>query len=104
MLLFNSSDVNDYEYISNAMVAELKFDVVNMSAVDDFRSFGFEASVEFVRLESVCESSHRVYGASGELRLSAISPMSDVVSMLIYFVRNILLWDLMKHRFVVAVL
>ncbi|XP_072943885.1 uncharacterized protein [Epargyreus clarus] len=71
------SDVGDYEFTSSSSVAELKFDVVNMTAVDDFRSFGFEASVEFVRLEAVCESSHRVYGPSGELRLSAISPMSD---------------------------
>lgn len=75
-----SSDVNEYEFTSTAMVAELKFDVVNMSAVDDFRSFGFEASVEFIRLDSVCDSTHRVYGASGEMRLSAHSPMSDAVS------------------------
>lgn len=60
----------------------MKFDVVNMSAVDDFRSFGFEASVEFVRLETVCESSHKVHGASGELRLAASHPMSDAVSLL----------------------
>lgn len=51
-----------------------------MSAVDDFRSFGFEASVEFVRLEAVCESSHKVYGASGDLRLSSSAPMADIVS------------------------
>ncbi|XP_034840103.1 uncharacterized protein [Maniola hyperantus] len=71
------SDVSDYEFTSTSMVAELKFDVVNMSAVDDFRSFGFEASVEFIRLESVCESTHRVYGASGELKLSAYTPLSE---------------------------
>lgn len=74
--------MNDYEFTSTAMVAELKFDVVNMSAVDDFRSFGFEASVEFIRLDSVCDSTHRVYGASGEMRLSAHAPMSDSVSMI----------------------
>lgn len=51
-----------------------------MSASDDFRSFGFEASVEFVRLDTGCETTHRVYGASGELRLSSSSPMSESVS------------------------
>lgn len=83
---FISSDVSDYEYTSTSMVAELKFDVVNMSAVDDFRSFGFEASVEFIRLESVCESTHRVYGASGELRLAAHSPLSESVSIFIIII------------------
>ncbi|XP_028030461.1 uncharacterized protein LOC114243244 [Bombyx mandarina] len=71
------SDVGDYEFVSSSTVAELKFDVVNMTATDDFRSFGFEASVEFVRYDSVCESTHRVYGASGELRLSATLPDSE---------------------------
>lgn len=75
-----SSDVTDYEFTSTSMVAELKFDVVNMSATDDFRSFGFEASVEFIRLDSVCDSTHRVYGASGEIRLSAHTPLADSVS------------------------
>lgn len=74
------SDTGDYEFTSTGTVAELKFDVVNMSAVDDFRSFGFEASVEFVRLEALCESSHKVYGASGDLRLSSSAPMADIVS------------------------
>lgn len=77
---FLHSDVPDYEFTSTSAVAELKFDVVNMSAVDDFRSFGFEASVEFVRLSSVCDSTHRVFGASGELRLSYYPPMSEDVS------------------------
>ncbi|XP_045485141.1 uncharacterized protein LOC110995642 [Pieris rapae] len=63
------SDVFDYEFTSTSTVAELKFDVVNMTAMDDFRSFGFEASVEFVRVESHCEATHRVHGPSGELLL-----------------------------------
>lgn len=77
-----SSDVGDYEFTSLSTVAELRFDVVNMTASDDFRSFGFEASVEFVRLEAGCESSHRVYGASGEMRLASSNPMSESVRIL----------------------
>lgn len=76
------SDVGDYEFISKTTVAELKFDVVNMTATDDFRSFGFEATVEFVRQEILCENTHRAFGASGELRLMS-SPNTELVSMLI---------------------
>lgn len=63
------SDVGDYEFTSTSTVAELKFDVVNMTATDDFRSFGFEASVEFVRLDWNCKDTHHITGASGELNL-----------------------------------
>lgn len=69
--MIDSSNVGDYEFTSSSTVAELKFDVVNMTATDDFRSFGFEASVEFVRLESECKDSHHLTGASGELSLIA---------------------------------
>ncbi|XP_011559939.3 uncharacterized protein LOC105390349 [Plutella xylostella] len=73
------SEIEEYEFTSTASVAELKFDVVNMSATDDFRSFGFEASVEFVRLDTICENTrvHKVHGASGELRFVSRSPMSE---------------------------
>ncbi|XP_013139476.1 PREDICTED: uncharacterized protein LOC106104080 [Papilio polytes] len=71
------SDVGDYEFISKTTVAELKFDVVNMTATDDFRSFGFEATVEFVRQEILCENTHRAFGASGELRLMS-SPNTEL--------------------------
>lgn len=50
-----------------------------MTASDDFRSFGFEASVEFIRLEDNCKDSHRVTGASGDLKLVSTSMMIDVV-------------------------
>ncbi|XP_041977811.1 uncharacterized protein LOC121732087 [Aricia agestis] len=71
------SDVGDYEFTSRTQIVELKFDVVNMTAADDFRAFGFDASVEFVRLDSPCEGSHRVYGSSGELRLAASVPVLE---------------------------
>lgn len=52
-----------------------------MTSVDDFRSFGFEASVEFIRLEAVCERTHRLHGASGNLHFfSRGTPMTDNVS------------------------
>ncbi|KOB64833.1 Low density lipoprotein receptor-related protein-like protein [Operophtera brumata] len=60
-------DVGDYEFTSTSTVAELKFDVVNMTATDDFRSFGFEASVEFVRLDWNCKDSHHITGAKPEV-------------------------------------
>lgn len=69
--MIDSSDIGDYEFTSSSTVAELKFDVVNMTATDDFRTFGFEASVEFVRLESQCKDPHHLKGASGELNLVA---------------------------------
>lgn len=78
LIIFFSSDIGDYEFTSTSRVAELKFDVVNMTAADDFRSFGFEASVEFVRLDTSCDSTHRVYGASGELRLASVVPVSEL--------------------------
>ncbi|XP_050664549.1 uncharacterized protein LOC126965122 [Leptidea sinapis] len=71
------SDVIDYEFTSSSTIAELKFDVVNMSALDDFRSFGFEASVEFIRVEATCEGTHRVNGPSGELLLYSHSSVLE---------------------------
>lgn len=79
------SDINDFEFTSESSVAELKFDVINMNSVDDFRSFGFEASVEFVRLDAVCENNHRVHGASGHLHLFARLPITDTVSIIFLF-------------------
>ncbi|GBP31499.1 hypothetical protein EVAR_84609_1 [Eumeta japonica] len=71
------SDVADFEFTSTSPTVELKFDVVNMTAADDFRSFGFEASVEFVRYDDPCERTHKIHGASGELRFASRSPLSE---------------------------
>ncbi|KAK6625096.1 hypothetical protein RUM43_005387 [Polyplax serrata] len=63
--------ITPFSFISTGNIVEVHFEVFNMNALDDFRSFRFEGSWEFVR-QAFCTRSQQLKGPSGEINF--ISP------------------------------
>lgn len=75
--------ITPFSFVSAGHIVEVHFEVLNMNAMDDFRSFRFEGSWEFVR-QTVCTRSQQLKGPSGEIHFSSPSRTTEEVGFLFF--------------------
>lgn len=68
-----------FSFVSTANVVELRFDVINMNASDDFTTLFFEGTWKFIRAPT-CRSNLRLHGASGEITFTHPAETANDVS------------------------
>lgn len=97
-LCSDGEGVTPFSFTSTGHVVEVHFEVFNMNAMDDFRSFHFEGSWEFVR-QTVCTRSQKLKGPSGEIQFNSLSRNSEDVSKILKNYEKLLIKPILKKMY-----